>query len=123
LKSRQVTLQCDFTLLPAPVKMEGKKGYFPFVLLLVDKESGMISGSNLLSPLPDLPSMYETFPQKLLEAILKLGFRPARLEFRSELLFDLAEEILKQAGIPVVFTDHMPRMDEALESLFDNIGR
>jgi hypothetical protein len=123
LKIRKVTLQCGLSLLPAPVKTEGKKGYFPFVLLLVDKDSGMIPGMAMLSPLPDLHSMYETFPQKLLDEILKLGFRPASVELRSELLFDLAGEILEQAGCPVVLTEHMPLMDEALESLFKNFGR
>lgn len=123
LKLRQVTLQCDLALLPAPVKMTGKKGYFPFGLLLIDKQSGHIAGMSLLSPIPDLDSAYGKFPQKLLEEILKLGFRPERLEFRSKLLFNLVSKVLKQAGCPVFLTSNMPLMDEALGTLFDNLGK
>jgi hypothetical protein len=123
LKTRPVTIQCDLSLMPAPVRLEGKKAYFPFLLLLVDKKSGMIFGTTLLQPLPDIPAMYESFPQKLLQEILKLKYRPGSLEIRSRRLFDLSEAALKQAGCTLVLTDHMPAMDEALESLINNIGK
>ncbi len=121
LKVKPVTLLVDMVLLPAPVKEKGKKGYFPFMLLLVDKESGMIHGMNMLTPEPDLSSLYESVPQKLLEEISKLGYRPEKIELRSDLLFGLVEGALKKSWCMPVLVDQMPLMDETIESFFENL--
>jgi hypothetical protein len=121
LNIKQLTLQCDLVLLPAPVKEKGKKAYFPFLLLLVDKKNGMVPGVDLLQPYPDLTNMYGSFSQKLLEKILKLGYRPSILEFRSELLFDLAKKALSESGCTPVLVEQMPMMDEAVESMLNSL--
>ena len=121
LKVSPVTLQVDLVLLPAPVMEKGKKSYFPFVLLLVDKENGMIPGMAMLTPDPDLQSMHESVPQNLMEEIAKLGSRPERIELRSELLFGLVKGALKEAWCMPVLVEHMPLMDEAVESLIGNL--
>ena len=121
LKVSPVTLQVDLVLLPSPVREKGKKDYFPFVLLLVEKENGMIPGMAMLTPDPDLNSMYESVPQKLLEEIAKLRFRPEQIELRSDLLFGLVKGALKEAWCMPVLVEHMPLMDEAVESLIGNL--
>jgi hypothetical protein len=105
------------------VKEQGKKGFFPFILLLIDKSSGMVVGMSLLHPDPDLQSIYESVPQKLLEEILKLGYRPGVLEFRSELFLGISKTFLKQSGCSPVLVEHMPLMDEALESLLEHMKK
>lgn len=115
------TLQVDLALLLAPVKEKEKKEYFPFVLLMVDKESGMVSGMAMLNPLPDLDSMHETLPQKLLEEIAKMEARPERIELRSDLLFGLVEGALKEAWCKPVLVEEMPMMNEAIDSLMDHL--
>ena len=89
-----VTLQMDMFMLPSPVKERGRKGYFPFVLLLVDKETGMVTGMEMLTPEPDLQTMHESVPQKVLEKFGELGFRPERTEVRPGLLHGLVEGAL-----------------------------
>lgn len=121
LKVSSSTLQVDLVMLPAPVKEQGKKGIFPFVLLMVDKENGMIPGMAMLTPEPDLHSMHESVPQKLLEEIAKLEFRPEKIEFRSDFLFNLVQGALKKAWCMPVLVDEMPMMDDAVESLLGNI--
>jgi hypothetical protein len=121
LKESPKILQVDLVMLPAPVKEKGKKGYFPFVLLMVDKENGMIPGMAMLTPEPDLHSMHESVPQKLLEEIAKMGFRPQKIEFRSEMLFNFAQGALKQAWCMPVLVEEMPLMEEAVESLCSNL--
>ena len=122
LSETPVVLQADLIMLPAPVKEQGKKGYFPFVLLLVDKESGLIPGMDMLTPQPDLHSMYESVPQRLLEEIGKLGYRPEKIEIRSNLLFGLVQGALKEAWCTPVQVKHMPQMDEAAGSLISHLG-
>lgn len=115
------TLQVDLFLMPSPVQEKGKRGYFPFVLLMVDKESGMVSGVSMLEPLPDLNSMYESLPQKLLEEIAKMEARPERVELRTDLLFGLVKGALKEAWCMPVLVEEMPLMDEAIDSLMDHL--
>jgi hypothetical protein len=110
-------IQVDLVMLPAAVKEKGKKGYFPFMLLLVDKQIGMVPGMAMLTPHPDLHTMYESIPQKILEQIAKLGFRPKKIEVRSELLFFLLQKVLKEAYCNPERVEQMPQLDEAVESL------
>ncbi|MBL7111180.1 MAG: hypothetical protein ISS19_04485 [Bacteroidales bacterium] len=115
-------VQVDLVMLPAPVKEKGKKGYFPFMLLLVDKQNGSVPGMTLLTPQPDLHSMYESIPQKILEEITKLGFRPKKIEIRSEILFVLLEKVLKEAYCSPDHVEQLPQLDEAVESLRSHLA-
>lgn len=123
LRSSKKSLQVDLLLLPAPVRNPGKRDFFPFILLLMDKESGMIAGMETLGPDPDIKSMYESVPQKVLDSIIKLGYRPGKTEFRSELLYGLTKQALAQSGCSPVQVKSMPLMDEAFESLLDRFAR
>ena len=115
-------VQVDLMMLPTPVKEKGKKGYFPFMLLLVDKQSAMVPGMAMLAPQPDLHNMYESIPQKFLEEIINLGFRPKKIEIRSELLFVLLQEVLKEAYCSPERVEQMPQLDEAVESLRSHLA-
>ncbi|MEA3460275.1 MAG: hypothetical protein U9R49_00260 [Bacteroidota bacterium] len=110
-------LQLELFLLPSPVREKGSRDYFPFVLMMVDKLTELIVSMSVLSPQPDLQSMHESIPQKVLDELIKTGHRPSKIEVRSELLFGLLEEILEKAGCPVERTDLMPQMDEAIRSM------
>jgi len=120
LKVEPVVLLVDLVILPTPVKEKGKKGYFPFMLLLIDSETGIINGMTLLSPEPDLFSLYESVPQKLLEEISRLGYRPEKIKIRSELLYGLTLSSLKKSWCKSVKVDHMPLMDEAIASFIED---
>ncbi len=115
-------LQLDLFMLPAPVREKGHKAYFPFVLLLVDKLNDLVISSSVLSPRPDLRSLYESVPQKVLEELLKSGHRPSKIEIRSDLLFDLLEDSLEHAGCPVAWVSEMPEMDEAIGSMISHFS-
>lgn len=114
-------LQIDLLMLPTPVAEKGKKAYFPFVLLMLDKLHGLVTSSTVLPPVPDLVSMYESVPQKVLDELLKTGHRPSKIEIRSELLLSLLEEILEDANCLLEWEGRMPEMDEAIGNLFPNI--
>ncbi len=121
-KVSNATLQVDLFILPAPVKEKDRKGYFPFVLLLVDKETGMVRGMSMLTPEPDLHTMYEHVGHKLLEELNKAPDRPERVELHSELLLALTEDALKQSWCMPVLQVHMPLVDEARESLIAHLS-
>jgi hypothetical protein len=120
-KASQV-LQLDLFMLPTPVVEKGSRGYFPFVLMLVEKGSGLIRSTSILAPQPDLRSMYESVSQRVLDELVQLGHRPSKIEIRTDLLFDMLLEILEEAGCSVERVDRMPEMDEAIVSMISGMS-
>jgi Domain of unknown function (DUF6930) len=115
-------LQLDLFMLPNPVREKGSRAYFPFVLLLVDKLSGMLVSSSMLPPKPDLHSMQESIPQKVLEELIRLGHRPSKIWIRSDLLDGLLHEILEKSGCRVQWVNQMPEVDEVIRNLISNLS-
>jgi hypothetical protein len=122
LPEASVVMQLDLVLLPTPVLEKGKKGFFPFALLLVDKEREVVTGMQTLTPEPDLHSLYESVPQKVLEELQKLGYRPEKMEIRSELLYTLVQRSMTDAGVNLVQVEEMPQLDDFIGSLFSSLG-
>lgn len=118
---RRMIIQMDLVLLPSPVKEKGQKGYFPFVLLMADKKTGLIIGMNMLTPIPDLDTMYESVPQKVLDELVNFGYRPQRIEVRSDLLNELVAKALKMAGCRQLKVKNLHSIDEAVASITSNM--
>ena len=91
--------------------------------MLADKKRGVVPGMQTLTPVPDLHAMYESVPQKVLEELEKLIYRPTRIEIRSELLYDLIHESLKGAKVRLLKVKRMPQMDEVIGSLISHLDR
>ena len=114
-------LQLDLFMLPAPVREKGSRDYFPFVMLMLDKQDELITSTSVLSPQPDLQFMYESVPQQVVNELIQLGHKPSKIEIRSDLLFELLEEILEEAGCPVQWVNQMAQMDEAIGSFISHL--
>ncbi len=120
-QKKPVVLQLDLNLLPAPTKDERDIGFFPFTLLIIDKEKNKVLEMENLVPLPDVHTMYESVPKKVLELLNKLPYKPFRIEIRNEILNTLLDKILKQAGIDLKLTEHLKVHDLFFESLKDEL--
>lgn len=123
LPEASVVMQLDLVLLPNPVMERGKRGYFPFALLFADKGRGVVPAMQTLFPEPDLHAMYESVPQKVLEELQKLGYRPEKMEVRSDLLYALVHKSLKGAKVRLKQVEEMPQMDDFVDSLISGLGR
>ena len=115
LPARSVILQLDLVLLPVPIKEEGSNGYFPFILLATNKKTGIIEGMEMLTPRPDLDTMYESVPQKVLDMLLSLKYNPLRIEIQSHLLESLLHSILKKAGFKMILVKELKSIEIAVE--------
>ncbi|MFC2116939.1 DUF6930 domain-containing protein [Bacteroidota bacterium] len=115
------TLQLDLALIPAPVKDNVSPGYFPFLLLLCNKKSGMVEAMQTLPPKPDLDSMYESLPQQVMELLMKINYTPRKMEIRSEILLLLMPDLLGKAGIEIVKSNVLESVDEAVDNLMDSL--
>ena len=120
---RQETLQIDIVILPMPVKDDEDGAYYPFMFLMVNKKTGIIEDYRILNPLPDIDTMYESLPEKLLDMFLDSHFVPQQVEIRYGDLVKLLKELLKKAGIKLIIPDRMEAMDEAIEGIVENMRK
>jgi len=123
LPEKSMVIETDLVMLPNPVKPRGERGYLPFALLLVEKKSGFVLGSKILAPEPDLNALHETVAGKVMDELLRLGYRPTLIEVRSRLLHGLLEQPLKEARCQVLLVKFLPELEEAAQSLISHLGR
>lgn len=114
-------LEVDLQMMAAPVQERGEQPYFPYSLLIVESESGMIIGTELLEPRPSLQAMWQTVPNKLLGVLTGLGVLPETIHVEDELLAGLLK-ILEQLDLEIRLVDETPATDEAREGMMGFLG-
>jgi hypothetical protein len=108
-------LELELMMLPMPVQeKKNERGYFPYLLLLAESQSGALIGNELLQPLPTLLEMYCTLPQLLLEKFVQLGVLP-NLRVRNPLVAQIMAPLAEDFGLTLEVTDELPAIDQAME--------
>jgi hypothetical protein len=118
----EVRLEVDFFMFPAPVQDEGDRPYFPHMLLVVDAGSGMVLGSDLLTPHPSLEAMWGRVPENLADQLFAMDLAPAKISVDSELLFDLLQPLASEAGFGLELSPSLPGLESARENLLNTFG-
>jgi hypothetical protein len=112
------TLEMDLFMLPSTVHDVGDRPYYPYSLMTVDKQSGMILGQDLLQPLPSLLEMYGQIPLHVVYQLARLGSRPKEIRVRSPLLHQLLTVLAEELGFKLKSTSRLSRLDSARNELF-----
>jgi Domain of unknown function (DUF6930) len=118
------TIEIDFFLFPALI--QAKKGQRPacsYVLLLVDRDSGIVIDFNLSMPEPDLHHMWGKLPATILGIFAKHGHLPLSLAVRSPLLAELLPSIALPLGVTVERCTRLPALEMARRSLERSLRR
>ena len=115
-------MEVDCFMFPAPVQDEGDRPYFPHMLLVVDAGSGMVLGSDLLTPHPSLEAMWGRVPENLADQLFAMELAPARISVDSELLFDLLQPLASEAGFGLELSPSLPGLESARETLLHTFG-
>src|SRR5215208_2593605 len=118
----KVRLEVDFFMFPAPVQDEGDRPYFPHMLLVVDAGSGMVLGSDLLTPHPSLEAMWGRVPENLADKLFALELAPEKISVDSELLFELLEPLASEAAFGLELSLALPGLEPARENLLRTFG-
>lgn len=118
LKPSDRTLEVDLFLQLSPVKEKGdERPYFPYMLMVVDAESGMILGSELLPPLPSLQEMWGKVPMALMGQWAGVRMVPARVQVKSGLLYSLLGPLAEELGFALEEVGALPGLDLARREL------
>lgn len=114
-------LEMDLFMFPAPIQEEkGARPVFPYMLLIVDRGSGMVLGADLLEPVPSLGAMWSSVPPAVARQLAGLGLRPKQIAVESELLFGLLRPLAESSDIELERSPFLARLHEAREALFES---
>ncbi len=111
-------IELDFFKFPAPVQERGARPIYPYMLLIVDAQSGAVLGHDLLTPDPSLEAMWGLIPEKVLYQLAGVGIVPKAVRVRSELLLQLLQPLAEELPFKVKQSETLPSLDSAKEFLF-----
>ena len=116
-------LEMDLFMFPTPIQAEkAVRPVFPYMLLTVGAESGMVVGTELLEPVPSLEAMWGSVPLAVARQLAGLGLRPEQVTVSSELLFGLLQPLAESAPFELERSPFLPALHEARETLFEAFG-
>ncbi|MBD3386282.1 hypothetical protein GF407_15335 [candidate division KSB1 bacterium] len=105
-KSNQM-LELDFSLFLSPIH-DGPQPYYAYMLILMDAKSAEVIGHELLTQEPTREDMLGSLPQKVLELLTKLETRPSEIRIRSNILYQLLEDLADELDIYILETNSLP---------------
>ncbi len=90
-----------------------------FFLLLVDHESGMVLGSDVLVADPDQGSMWGQVPLRIVKTLDGLNVVPQQIWARDPLLLQMLALLAQELHFDLYEADELPMLDEAKSFLLD----
>jgi hypothetical protein len=107
-------LEVDCFMMPSPVQ-DGKdsRPYFPYMLMIVEGQSGYIFHTDLLSPVPDITGMWSAIPGRLLSTLKQLNVLPQVIHVRTPFMAQILAPLADKLGIQVKQSRRLPALDQA----------
>ena len=113
MEKQNATVEVDIQMMEEAVREKKfDRPYFPFILLIAEKQSHMILGVDLLSPLPSLEEMWEIVPEKVTE-ILANYLLPREIQTKDPLIALLLSPLEKEVGSKVNLVKRLPTIEHA----------
>jgi hypothetical protein len=124
LPQKRFPLEVDFFMFPAPIRERGARPYFPYMLMMVDGDSGFIFGSELMSPEPDLlPHEVMTgVPLTLAYQLASIGAVPHQIKVEIPVLSQVIKPLADELGIKVRLVPQLEALNMAKEALLDRFA-
>ena len=115
LPKKGMALEMELTMLPMPVREKKERPFFPYLLLIVETQSGLILSTDMMEPQPSLEAMRATLPFKLAEAMSQLSAIPRVVVVRAETTASLLAPLAAELGIQIKLSPKLPSLDAALK--------
>lgn len=116
-------VEVDCFLLPTPIGPKGIRPYYPYMLLVVDAQAGVVMGFEMLEPKPSVDAMWGMVPLTLIQQLASTGRLPQEIRVGMPLLMALLKGITDELDIPVKLVSMLPALDAARSSLETFIRR
>lgn len=110
-------LEADLFIGPGQVGKPNERPLALYMLMLVDRLSGMIFGFEALSAERSLNRMYGSVPEKVATLLSQNKVLPKQIIVRSDLILGLLEPLETELKIQLRRADELPAIDEATASM------
>ncbi|MFA5204570.1 MAG: hypothetical protein WC708_09235 [Lentisphaeria bacterium] len=117
LPQRKMTLETAFFGTLSGISEHGGRPARPYLLLLVEPQSGMVVGMDVAQVETSLDDLWATLPGRILQCFQKVGCRPEALAVADPKLAAFLEQPLERFSIRLVETATLPALDEVREHL------
>jgi hypothetical protein len=115
---QRFSLQVDLFAMPASIKeKDDPRPYMPYSLMVVEAQSGLIVGTELMAPKPSLETVWTQTPARFLDAVTRLGRLPSQIAVRNERIQDLLAPTAAGLGIQIKVSRRLPALDQARTAL------
>ena len=119
-----MTLEADLFLMPTSIHEKGApRPYFPYVLLVVESNSGFILGAEILAPKPSLEDMLAEVPTAFLKLLPRLGSLPTEVAVSSERALNLLTPVAAGLGLRLIRQRWLPALEEAKAAMMQFMVR
>lgn len=87
LPIRDIALEIDIFMFPHGVRDKDERPYYPYNLMFLDTQKGLILSQEMLTPLPNLEAMWQEIPNVLAHLFINMSFVPNEIYVESENLY------------------------------------
>ena len=116
-------VEIDLFMMMTPVDDKREiRMFFPFILLIVDDESGQVLSHQTLSPLPSIDDMYAQVPQAVVELFLSNNFLPHEINTESPVVTAVLSDLFEELDVPVVERSFLPMINEVKAAMFSHFS-
>lgn len=116
LPRRNLVVEMDFFMMLTPIT-DREPPYYPYMLLLIDAQSGMILGFDMLYIETTLEDMWASVPLAAIKRFGDQGMLPTEIQVSSEQLLEVLKPIAKTLKVKVTLTDYLPALEDAKYAL------
>ena len=113
----KLTLEIDLSMMDEPVQEKRKeRPFFPFMLILVDQDSGMILGIDMLTPLPSLEEMWSHVPAIVVEKLAQ-NIPPREIQVKDDMLYFLLQPVAQELGFSIKKQSRLKQIEHTKREL------
>ncbi|MBN2007324.1 MAG: hypothetical protein JXA21_28510 [Anaerolineae bacterium] len=118
LPQRKMCMQMHLALITNGIAEEYPP-FFPYLLLFVDEESGMILGQDLFMIQSTLEESMADLPNLFLDRLRAMRMRPQEVQVATKRIYQLLALAAGHLGIKLSLVGEMPALEETLDALED----
>lgn len=119
IPNREVSLEMDIFMSPHAVHERDEKPYYPYILLLLDRKTGMIVSFELLPPLPNLSCMWQKMPSIIASILIKISIIPEQIYVASEIMYRSLIYLKEYLNLSVNYVEELTVAPEARKSFMN----
>ena len=110
-------LEADLFIGPAMIGKPRERPMALYMLMLADRQSGLVFGLEAITAEHSLNTMYASVPEKVVELFWQAKVLPKQIIVRSILLLNLLEPLEKELKIQLRRANKLPSIDKATRSM------